>query len=203
MSVASRWRAGGTEGPRGRDDTSVSYEPMVDMARTLRVRLSVRSALALVFALGLTILFLEIARDAERVIAWALSAMAIAALVYPAVRMARALPLHSAGAGGRVHRARPARHDRLRRLQDRQRRLRRDEQPATGRAAAGRRARAELRVLPRDQAARARDETRRRDPAASRGRRGAAGDRVGGVAGCRRSSPASSSRSSSCSTARA
>ncbi len=58
---------------------------MVDVARTLRVRLSVRSALALVFALGLTFLFLEIADDAERVIVWALSAMAIAALVYPAV----------------------------------------------------------------------------------------------------------------------
>ena len=58
---------------------------MVDVARTLRVRLSVRSALALVFALGLTFLFLEIAHDAERVIAWVLSAAAIAALVYPAV----------------------------------------------------------------------------------------------------------------------
>ncbi len=73
------------EGPRGGVATSVSYEPMVDMARTLRVRLSVRSALALVFALGLTFLLLEIAHDAERVIAWALSAMAIAALVYPGV----------------------------------------------------------------------------------------------------------------------
>jgi predicted PurR-regulated permease PerM len=58
---------------------------MVDVARTLRVRLSVRSALALVFGLGLTFLLLEIAHDAERVIAWALSAMAVAALVYPAV----------------------------------------------------------------------------------------------------------------------
>jgi predicted PurR-regulated permease PerM len=58
---------------------------MVEVARTLRVRLSVRSALALVFALGLTFLLLEIAHDAERVIAWALSAMAIAALLYPAV----------------------------------------------------------------------------------------------------------------------
>jgi putative heme transporter len=58
---------------------------MVDTARTLRVRLSVRSALALVFALGVTFLFLEIARDAERVIAWALSAIAIAALVHPAI----------------------------------------------------------------------------------------------------------------------
>jgi len=38
-----------------------------------------------VFALGITFLILEIARDAERVIAWALSAMAIAALVYPGV----------------------------------------------------------------------------------------------------------------------
>ena len=52
---------------------------MVAVARTLRVRLSVRSALALVFALGLTFLLLVIAHDAERVIAWALSAMAIAA----------------------------------------------------------------------------------------------------------------------------
>jgi len=58
---------------------------MVDTARTLRVRLSVRAALALVFALGVTFLFLEIAHDAERVIAWALSAMAIAALVHPAI----------------------------------------------------------------------------------------------------------------------
>src|SRR5260370_35972613 len=58
---------------------------MVDVERTLRVRLSVRSALALVFALGLTFLLLEIARDAERVIAWALSAMAVAALVRPAI----------------------------------------------------------------------------------------------------------------------
>src|SRR6185437_6898315 len=72
-------------GPIGRDATSVSYEPMADIARTLRVRLSVRSALALVFALGLTFLLLEIAHDAERVIFWALSAMAIAALVRPGV----------------------------------------------------------------------------------------------------------------------
>ena len=49
------------------------------------MRLSVRSALALVFALGLTFLLLEIAHDAERVIAWVLSAMAVAALVYPGV----------------------------------------------------------------------------------------------------------------------
>jgi predicted PurR-regulated permease PerM len=69
----------------GGDATSVSYEPMADIARTVRVRLSVRSALAVVFALGVTFLFLEIARDAERVIAWALSAMAIAALLHPAI----------------------------------------------------------------------------------------------------------------------
>ena len=40
----------------------------------------------MVFALGFIVLVLEIARDAERVIAWALTAMAIAALVYPAVQ---------------------------------------------------------------------------------------------------------------------
>lgn len=69
----------------GTDATSLSYESMVEKARTLRVRLTVRSALAMVFGLGLVVLVLEIARDAERVIAWALSAMAVAALVYPAV----------------------------------------------------------------------------------------------------------------------
>jgi predicted PurR-regulated permease PerM len=58
---------------------------MADVARTVRVRLSVRSALALVFGLGVTFLILEIARDAERVIAWALTAMAIAALVRPGI----------------------------------------------------------------------------------------------------------------------
>jgi predicted PurR-regulated permease PerM len=59
---------------------------MVDVARTVRVRLSLRTALCLVFALGFTVLFLEIAHDAEQVIAWALTAMAIAALLYPAVQ---------------------------------------------------------------------------------------------------------------------
>jgi predicted PurR-regulated permease PerM len=49
------------------------------------VRISFRTALALVFALAATVLLLEIAHDAERVIAWALCAMAIAALVSPAV----------------------------------------------------------------------------------------------------------------------
>jgi predicted PurR-regulated permease PerM len=58
---------------------------MADVARTLRVRLSLRSSLAVVFALGATVLVLSIAVDAERVIAWILAAAAIAALVYPAV----------------------------------------------------------------------------------------------------------------------
>ena len=53
--------------------------------RNVKVRLSVRSALAIVFALGATVLLLEILRNAERVIAWVLCAMAIAALVFPAV----------------------------------------------------------------------------------------------------------------------
>jgi predicted PurR-regulated permease PerM len=58
---------------------------MVDATRTVRVRLSVRSAFALVFALGAAILLLEILQDAERVIAWMFASMAVAALVYPAV----------------------------------------------------------------------------------------------------------------------
>jgi predicted PurR-regulated permease PerM len=63
---------------------------MADAARTVRpsgpkVRVSLRTALALVFAFGATILLLEIARDAERVIFWVLSAMAVAALAYPLV----------------------------------------------------------------------------------------------------------------------
>jgi predicted PurR-regulated permease PerM len=58
---------------------------MADGTRTVRVRLSVRSALAIVFALVITALLLEIAQNAERVIAWVLIAVAIAALVFPAV----------------------------------------------------------------------------------------------------------------------
>jgi predicted PurR-regulated permease PerM len=63
---------------------------MTDVTRTpevgvTRVRLSLRSALALVFGLALTILVLEMAADAKRVIAWIACAAAIAALVYPAV----------------------------------------------------------------------------------------------------------------------
>jgi len=56
---------------------------MADVART-PVRLSFRSALALVFALGVTVLVLDVALNAERVLAWVLAAMAIAALLYPA-----------------------------------------------------------------------------------------------------------------------
>ncbi len=58
---------------------------MADGARTVQVRLSVRSALAVVFGLGATILALRILLSSQRVIAWVLCAMAIAALVYPAV----------------------------------------------------------------------------------------------------------------------
>jgi predicted PurR-regulated permease PerM len=63
---------------------------MTDVTRTpavgvTRVRLSLRSALALVFGLALTILLLEMAADAQRVIAWILCAAAVAALVYPAI----------------------------------------------------------------------------------------------------------------------
>jgi len=58
---------------------------MADGARTVRVRLSIRSALALVFGLALTVLLLRILHSSERVIAWVLVAMAVAALVYPAV----------------------------------------------------------------------------------------------------------------------
>jgi len=49
------------------------------------VRVSLRTALAIVFALAATILVLEVAHDARRVIAWALAAMAVAAVVHPAV----------------------------------------------------------------------------------------------------------------------
>jgi predicted PurR-regulated permease PerM len=58
---------------------------MADGARTLHVRLSVRSALVVVFGLGATVLALRILLSAERVIAWGLCAVAVAALVYPAI----------------------------------------------------------------------------------------------------------------------
>ena len=44
-----------------------------------------RSALAVVFALGAAVLLLEILQDAQRVITWVFAAAAVAALVYPAV----------------------------------------------------------------------------------------------------------------------
>jgi predicted PurR-regulated permease PerM len=50
-----------------------------------RVGVSLPTAFALVFAFGATVLLLEIAHDAQRVIAWALSAMAVAALISPVV----------------------------------------------------------------------------------------------------------------------
>lgn len=50
-----------------------------------RARLSLRTALALVFAFATTVLVLEIAHDSRRVIAWVLSAAAVAALLAPAV----------------------------------------------------------------------------------------------------------------------
>jgi len=56
------------------------------------VQISLRSALAVVFALAGTILVLEIAQDALRAIAWVLMAMAIAALVYPLVDALARLP---------------------------------------------------------------------------------------------------------------
>lgn len=49
------------------------------------MRVSVRSALAVMFLLALTVLMLEIARDSERVIAWVLVGAALAGLVYPVV----------------------------------------------------------------------------------------------------------------------
>jgi putative heme transporter len=58
---------------------------MADGARTLRVQLSMRAALAIVFALAATVLLLEVLHNAERVIAWVLVAASIAALVFPAV----------------------------------------------------------------------------------------------------------------------
>jgi predicted PurR-regulated permease PerM len=57
------------------------------------VLVSVRSALAIMALLALTVLALEIVRHSERVIAWVLVAGAIAVLVYPAVEFgARWLP---------------------------------------------------------------------------------------------------------------
>jgi predicted PurR-regulated permease PerM len=73
----------------GSGDAPVSEPP----ARATDVLVSVRSALAIMSLLALTVLALEIARHSERVIAWVLSAGAIAVLVYPVVSfLARWLP---------------------------------------------------------------------------------------------------------------
>jgi predicted PurR-regulated permease PerM len=62
-------------------------------ARHPHVLVSVRSALAILALVALTTLVLEIAQHAERVIAWALVAGALATLVYPVVNFgARWLP---------------------------------------------------------------------------------------------------------------
>jgi predicted PurR-regulated permease PerM len=55
-------------------------------ARITDVTISIRSALAIMSLLALTVLALEIARHSQRVIAWILAAGAIAVLVYPVVK---------------------------------------------------------------------------------------------------------------------
>src|ERR1700693_1245559 len=61
--------------------------------RAPAVLVSVRSALAVLAMLALTVLMLEIAQHSERVIAWVLIAGAFAVLVYPVVEFgARWLP---------------------------------------------------------------------------------------------------------------
>jgi predicted PurR-regulated permease PerM len=83
---------GGSEGAGGHIDIvrAVTDGSGVSPARAssvgaARVRVSVRSALAVMFLLALTVLMLEIARDSERVISWVLVAAALAGLVYPVV----------------------------------------------------------------------------------------------------------------------
>ena len=68
-------------------------DPAQVSARHPHVLVSVRSALAIFALVALTMLVLEIAQHAERVIAWVLVAGALAALVYPTVNFfARWLP---------------------------------------------------------------------------------------------------------------
>lgn len=69
--------------------TDVSGEPPVSAssARPSDVLVSVRSALAIVSLLALTVLMLEIARHSQRVISWVLAAGALAVLVYPVVKL--------------------------------------------------------------------------------------------------------------------
>ena len=67
--------------------TDVSGESPVNgsSVRAAGVLVSVRSALAILSLLALTVLMLEIAQHSERVIAWVLIAGALAVLVYPVV----------------------------------------------------------------------------------------------------------------------
>jgi predicted PurR-regulated permease PerM len=60
---------------------------MATAARSPALRLSLRSAFLIVFALAGTVLLLEILLSAERVIAWVLSSAAVAALVAPIVAL--------------------------------------------------------------------------------------------------------------------
>jgi predicted PurR-regulated permease PerM len=68
------------ESPVGGSSSRISDVPIS------HVRVSVRSAFGVMALLALTVLMLEIARHSERVIAWVLTAGAIAVLVYPAVQ---------------------------------------------------------------------------------------------------------------------
>ena len=151
-SVAAATNSGSSasvEGPAVSSATSVSYESMADSARTVAqsprpaVKLSLRSALAIVGAFAVTVLLLEIALDARRVLAWTLTAIAVAALVQPLVAffqrfMARGLAVL-------VVVVLVPRLDRLRRLPHRARGERADEAPPRGRAGAGGRARSATR----------------------------------------------------------
>jgi len=81
----------GTAGDAPAGDASVSGGS--SRPRATDVTISVRSALAVLTLLAVTVLALEIARHSERVIAWVFVAGAIAVLVYPAVELgARWLP---------------------------------------------------------------------------------------------------------------
>jgi len=65
----------------------------VSSVRASQVLVSVRSALAILALVALTMLVLEMAQHAERVIAWVLVAGSLAVLVYPVVNFgARWLP---------------------------------------------------------------------------------------------------------------
>jgi predicted PurR-regulated permease PerM len=57
------------------------------------VRVSLRTVLVVVFALAATVLVLEIARDAQRVLSWVLTSVVVAAMVFPLVALlARYMP---------------------------------------------------------------------------------------------------------------